>query len=286
MKFNKPLVFALLLGFCTPELIAAKMMNPSKRHEQKIASGPKIRVLLEKETSSALLEVKGEYKVISGETHSLLSSGFTGKRFVIHGMKEGLRWGEEYPDIFQIVLLPQSENTTFFVDGIQYRGAMIVTQGPNYKISIVNEVPIEEFIKSTLSIAVNAHLSLEAMAALVITARTEAYYLATKGDPLSRLWDVDAKGCDYFGHAITFSKSLDEAISSTRFMVMKKSGSSSEQEIPFAARWSANKSQSELSLTGAEELALKGYDAKKILKTYFPQAKIVTTLQPSPTFLR
>lgn len=287
MKINKPLVFALLLGFCTHELMAAKMMNPAKRQEQKIIYGPKIRALIAKEMNSAVLEAKGAYKVLMGGTNSLLSSGTSGKRFVVHGMREGLRWGEEYPDCFQIYVVPESENTTFFLDGIQYKGAMIVTQGSNYKITVVNEVAIEDFIKSTLAVKLNSAASLETLAALAITARTESYYHATKENKAKRLWDIDALDYNYFGHAIsTRSSILDEAIASTRFMVMKKSVPESEHAIPFAVEWSMNQEGSSLSLAGAEELASRGYDAKKILKTYFPQANIVTTIEPAPVFLR
>lgn len=285
MKSMNCLILALLLGASTPQLFAAKMTNPNKRHEEKLFNGPKIRTLLEKDVLSSLFEVKGEYVVLHGETKKVLSKGITGKRFVVHGMKEGLRWGEEYPDVFQIAVVPRNKETSFFINGIQYKGSIIVTQGTDYKIHIVNEVPIEDYVQSTLAVKLQSTLSKEALAALVITARTEAFYMANRGNPSSRLWDVIATDCEYFGSSAAIcSKHLAEALEATRFMVMKKA--EAQQDVPFRVRWGLSKEGVDLSLAGAEELAAKGYDARKILTTFFPLAKIVTTCQPAPLFLR
>lgn len=280
-------LMTLCIAVCcsNSELLAVKMRDPSKKQELSFEEGPKIRVLLAKDMCSALLEVKGPYRVVSTATGSVLSYGFTGKRFVIHGIKQGLRWGEEYPDDYQIAIIPENPSSTCFINGIQYRGTIIVTENSvDNKITIVNEVAIEDFLKSTLSIKISAPLAKEALAAFVISERTNAFYQSTKNDVQDALWDINAKEAKYFGQGvISTSKEIDRAIQATKFMVMKRH--THQEEIPFAVEWNKSKGNS-FSPTNVNELAKKGMDAQAILKKYFPEAKIVSTLEPLPFFLR
>src|SRR6185503_3499411 len=64
--------------------------------------GPKVRILLAEDVISALIESKGAYKVVNRADGSILSSGSMSKRYGLHALQKGLRWGEEYPDIYQI----------------------------------------------------------------------------------------------------------------------------------------------------------------------------------------
>jgi len=79
----------------------------------------------------------------------------------VHGIKEGLRWGEEYLDVHHMRIAPQSQSAAVFVNGIQYGGALIVKQGQGNQITLVNEVPIEEYIKSILAYKIETPLLLK-----------------------------------------------------------------------------------------------------------------------------
>lgn len=251
---------------CVAQLSAAGMQTPRQQQKQ-IPTGPNIRVLLEKDVNSAFVEARGSYRVVRRDTGTLLSSGKTGKRYTLHALQDGLRWGEEYVDVFQIALIPTSPDTAFYVDGIQYKGALSVYHVRNNKITIVNEVPIEHYLKSTLVLNSDQELHREALSALVITARTEAYTRALTGRSSGRPWEITSKEAGYFGYGVTHQrKPIEEAVELTRFMVLESSQHATPMQNYF------------LDIAKAEELAQRGYDAKKILQLTFPNQSLGITI--------
>ncbi len=254
----------------------AKMTNPKERHQMRMASGPKIKVLLAKDIPAALLEVKGDYRVIRTDMGTLLSSGSTGKRFVVHGMKEGIRWGEEYPEVYQIALVPASPNTMMYVNGFQYKGTLFISQGEHNRITIVNDIAIEDYLKSILAYKVESSVAREALSALAITARTEAAFRCFNVES-DEVWNVVAKEVGYYGHGVTMGENhVNEIVDLTRNMVMEKPGLNEAGQL-FAAGWTRGKnapSNEKLSIASADEMARRGYDARKILQTYFPNTRL------------
>src|SRR5579872_496000 len=101
-----------------------------------------IQILLEKDTDGALLEVKGPYYIFNPHDGSRVSSGILGKRFMIHELDNGLKWGEEFPGIHQMYIKPRSADTSIFVNGIQYNGGVAIF-GVAGTINIVNDIDIE-----------------------------------------------------------------------------------------------------------------------------------------------
>ncbi len=240
-------------------VVEAKKVQPPKPQE------PTIRVLIAKNVNAALLEVKGPYCVLKEDTKDPLSSGSVGKRFVVQPIDAGLRWGEEYPDVYQISVLPRSSHTMMYVNGMQYKGSLSVYSTPRGEISIVNDVAIEDYLKSTLTAEGDA-LSKEAMASLVIAKRTAAYVLALQNKGTERLYDVAAADTSYYGHGITKQKDgVEELVDNTKHIVLL-SGVAPVMNVA-------------LTKENAEELASKGYDAKKILKTICPEASLGTNVR-------
>jgi SpoIID/LytB domain protein len=192
-----------------------------------------IQVLIEKDITGAILEVNGPYYIFNPEDGSRLSSGLLGKRFLVHGQNEGLRWGEQFPGIHQICLTPRSLNSTILVNGIQYSGSISVYQIDN-KISIVNDINVEEYIKSILAPLFPFPLEKEVMASIAIIARTNAYYLISKGQ--NSFWDIDAKSVNYQGSTLVDNKSiLSKSIDSTKNLILVHPNQG--QNLPFAACW-------------------------------------------------
>lgn len=262
----------VILATAAP-LSAAPMQRPGSKRAQMAPIGPKIHVLLEKDAASALVEAKGSYKVIRKDTGGRLSYGTVGKRFVMHALQQGLRWGEEYPDVYQISVIPTSRDTTISVNGIQYKGGISVYHMRDNRITIVNEVPIEDYLKSTLAVKYEeGSLSEEAMAALAIIERTEAYSKALARS--ARPWDVAARETGYFGSGVAQPKYIEASIDSTKFMVLESLKENTPIQNPH------------LSASKADELALKGMDAQKILKSAFPAAKIGATISADEVSIR
>lgn len=250
----------LLMTILSLPLIATpKMHGPDYHTRHAPTEGPKIRVLLAQDVNAALLEVKGPYRVVRRDISALLSAGSLGKRYVVHGIEEGLRWGEEFPDTPHFTVIPMSPKTQFFVNGFQYKGAMTILLGKNREITVINEVPIEDFVKSVLAIKYQEPVSKEAGAALAIVERTKVYSKLNRDG----LWDVTAQESGYFGYGVTHQKNgADEVVDWTPFMVMQsRNGKRGLADV-------------RLSATKARELAEMGCDARRILSECFPSSQL------------
>ncbi len=200
--------------------------------EQPISSG-NIRILLAKDMEEILLEVKGPYTVFNPEDGSRLTSGLVGKRFLAHATAKGLRWGNDFIDIYQIRLEPRSAESTILVDGIQYSGGIVIyaVQG---KLHVVNELPIENYIYSLLSTQFTDLSENEVISALAIVARTDAYYSILK-DP-GAFWHVDAKEVGYQGSALNRPNSLiQKNLEQTKHLILTHTTEGTKS--PFPAKW-------------------------------------------------
>lgn len=104
---------------------------------------------------------------------------------------------------------------------------------------------------------------------MAIVERTQAFaHLGSK-----KPWDVVAEDVRYYGYGVTQQDSKSEAeVDATRFMVLE-------------ARDGVLK-KSNVTATQMQDLALKGYDTQKVLKTAFPQTKIGITINPDEVAVR
>lgn len=193
-----------------------------------------IQILIDKDSEGTLLEVKGPYYIFNPHDGSRVASGLLGKRFMIHELENGLKWGEEFPGIHQIYIKPRSTETSIFINGIQYAGSVAI-YGVSGKINIVNDVDIESYVKSKLASQFLTPLEGEVMSALAILVRTDAYHYANKASPNS-FWHVNAKEIGYQGSAlVVHNSSIDRAVESTRNLILLHAEDG--RDTPFATTW-------------------------------------------------
>jgi stage II sporulation protein D len=217
----------LLLFFCFP-LFASKhdetLLNQAETG--KVAT---IKILLEKDSEGVFLEARGSFVVYNPENGKKVSSGRHGKRFYCHPHSEGIKWGEDFLGIFQLQIEPTSPDTTFLVNGIQYRGAIAIYHVED-TISIINEVDVESFIKSILSENIQTSLPNNVLDAIAIIARTNAYYTALTNH--EAFWHTTAKEVGYSGMGLNLQNlAIDSAVDNTRHLVM------TYEEQPFPGSW-------------------------------------------------
>jgi len=195
-----------------------------------------IQVLLERDASEALLEVKGPYTLFNPHDGSKIASGILGKRFIVRETETGLKWGEEFPGIHQIYILPRGSDSSIFVNGIQYSGAVAVF-GVAGMVNIVNDIDIELYVKSTLATEFPSPLEPEVMSALAILARTDAYFHATKNR--NSFWHVAASENQYSGSALIVANSpAERATETTRHLILVHPNEG--KHSPFPAKWTEN----------------------------------------------
>lgn len=240
---------------------------------------PSIRVLLTHDQSSVILEVKGKYKIFDPRTGDAMGL-FQGKRRMLQPMSNGIRWGEEFPEVYQIAIVPDSPETAIIVDSVEYRGTIFV-YNVGGSLSIVNKVNIEEYLSSTLASIYRDPLPKELMSAIAIVARTHAYYQAQKST--TPYWDVDASQEGYQGIALSrYFKGVESAIQDTKYMVLNRIGKGEWSVTPFAVAWRPqnggklykDRTYSLITFEAAEQLAKKGENAPEILKKAFPDTTI------------
>lgn len=239
---------------------------------------PSVKVLIAHDETGAVLEVKGKYRIFDPNTNEFISTRFIGKRKYIQAINDGIKWGEEFPGVHQLLIMPASGDITTLVDGIEYRGNVYVYDIGG-TISIVNQPDVEDFLKSLLATRYRENLAPETLAAIAIATRTNVYYQIANAK--NNFWDIDGKLVDYKGYAVTVNNTaIDTAVNATRFMAMS---TSSDEPQPFAAQWgnnagdkaSGNVVWSKITVPQAQELATNGDDAGKILGKAFPGASIV-----------
>jgi stage II sporulation protein D len=230
---------------------------------------PSIKVLVEQEKKGVVLEVKGKYRLLDPHTMEHISTRFTGKRRFAQPMSNGIKWGEEFPGIYQILIVPEDNKSSVVVDGIEYKGS-IYLYDVDSKLSAVNQVFIEDYITSIVGSRLQTRLSDEFLSALVIAERTRAYDQAIH--PKTEFWTVDAQKVNYEGiQPIRNAAQLSRIISTTRYMVL-----TTKDGLPFDADWTKSK----ISLSDAENMAKAGDTATQILAKAFPgsSVKVLLTL--------
>lgn len=194
---------------------------------------PSIKILIGENVEGALVEAKGPYRVVDPNTNKSLSHGSRLKRYYLQRQPDGLKWGEGYPGIFQIKIVPEAEETSILVDGIQYKGSLeaYIVDG---QIHLVNNVPIEIYLKSLLTDNfAGSSLSKVAIDSLAIVARTDLYNKVIQNR--RAFWHLDAKKVGYKGYAITHIKpEIDRAVDSTQYLVML------HKNRPFPTTWTEN----------------------------------------------
>ena len=195
----------------------------------------------------------------------------------------GLKWGEEFPNLHQIKIVDDKPDSIIIINGHHYKGPIYVydVQG---NLSIVNKVPIEDYVISVLGTTIDEQLELETLCALAIVARTNAYYQALS--PKNKYWAIDAQDINYQGFT-RGTEEIDAATRLTKNMVMSRTGVYEGVILPFPAQFDhaalgqseKNVIVSKISIQEANAMAKQGEHAAQILGKAFPGSIIMLMYQ-------
>lgn len=195
---------AVSLGFATP---APDMPTPKE-----------IRLLVAKKEPGTLIESRGHFRIYDAVQEEPIASASPGKRHWIEATPSGLRFGDEFINIRQIVFIPQDKKSTLLIDGIQYRGVLAVYAAEG-KVFCVNEVDLEDYVTSVLSNKIDRRVQREALHALAVVERTRAAYLV-EANP-GKNWHAVAETVGYSGYGSTYKKiGIEEAARATRSFIL------------------------------------------------------------------
>jgi hypothetical protein len=181
--------------------------------------GPTLKVLVLDDVEGALVEVKGAYNLYDPKSGNKLTSAFSSSSYYMQSTTDGLKWGVEFPGIYQIAIVPDSPNSTILVHGIEYKGVVTAYQIEG-TIGFVNELSIDDYAASLVSEkSQGKELAKEALSALLIAARTDAMYKSQHGK--TKFWHVKANEVGYQGFAVCRQdKTFLDAMRETSQMVL------------------------------------------------------------------
>lgn len=279
MMYRIFLLFLTLAPFSLP-LQAGVWDNVASYFKgQTRSEPPMMRVLVLHDVKGANLQIRGRYSLHDPYTNSHISSRFAGKSRYIQAVGDGLKWGESFPGLYQLKIEPADNLMEVNVDGRDYEGSIYIYDIGG-TISIVNQIPVEQYIKSILSNYQDQYLEPEALAALVIVARTNAYFQSV--NPKNKYWAVDAQKVGFQG-VISGNSSIEKAVELTRHMIMSKTGVYERVATPFAAQFghlpsgqsAKDVEVSKISLEEANAMAQRGEHAAQILAKAFPGTTIM-----------
>lgn len=240
---------------------------------------PTIRILLLHNAEKANVEIRGKYSLHDPYTNSHISTRFSGKSRTIQAASDGLKWGEAFPGLYQIKIKPEDANASIFINDRQYDGDIYIYDIGG-TISIVNQLPVEDYIRSILTAYQNENLEPETLAALAIVARTDAYFQAV--NPKNTYWAVDAEKVGYHGH-VPGAKPIEDAVRVTRYMIMSRTTVYEGIATPFASQFGSlaegqaakDVEVSKISLEESNSMTQKGEHAAQILAKAFPGTTIM-----------
>ncbi len=219
-----------------------------------------LKVLLKSQTSDLTLEVKGRHYIYNPFDGTQISWGILSKRFPMKAEADGIYWGEKFPGSYQLRFVPGDSQSSILVNGIQYRGCVEVYQSEG-QFTVINEVDVENYLKSTLSFEFQTPLHEEVASALAIIARTNAYFLAQRNK--NAFWHVMAEDVGYQGTSMLVKHHIDRAVDATYHAIL------TYETKPFAATWTQNSAGSTVDFAAIFRKALStppGVEAPIALK--------------------
>lgn len=230
----------------------------TKSKEILLNQSPEVRVLLLQHEPTALIEAKGKFQVLNYTTGESLSSSKGRKCFTMHAFPEGLRWGEEYPDCTVLLLKAQTEDSSLFVNGVQYRGNLYIVREKDQRLTVINEIDLEEYLRCVLSLS-NVPQKKESLAAWVILQRTAMHRMVK--NRYKQPYDVVASEVNYLGYGVVQKfNGVDQAVDNTRYMICDR-----------------DVRMTDFAIEELDHYAKEGINAKEILHKFQPQLELSLT---------
>jgi stage II sporulation protein D len=267
------LLSALSIGFLAS---VSALANPSYNHRlnqvRYMPEEPIMKVLLTKDQESIMVEVRGPHNVYDPYTGKKLEAAFMGSSYYMNPTTDGIKWGQEFPGVYQIVIIPDEPSDGIFVNGISYPGAVAFYEVDN-RLAAVNWASLDDFTSALVSsnFLPKETDQKEAIAAYAIALRTQAYQQILSSE--HQFWDVSAENCGYRGNvAVRLDIPFREAIKATKKIVM---AGNEQSNIPMDfTKKAVDDLRQKMPISEVQAMARTGKDAKIILHRFYPDQNL------------
>lgn len=258
----------LFIILCTPFLIFA---NPTPI----LPEDAMVKVLVSKDLTGVLIEVKGNGKIFNmSKKKSIHNTEAQRLWLTLDG--DTFRWGDVDLDCDQIAFVPSNRETSFLIDGIQYKGAIYVFNLDG-KMAIVNGLGIEEYLETVLTTKLKEPLVPAALDALTIVVRTNVVRKIQK--LRKNLWHFDASKEGFKGFGIlNENQEILASCQNTRSLILQPENQIEQLGFDIKINFSdialVSNDKPVFTVNLAKDRAKYHQNAAKILKVMFPSCSI------------
>lgn len=134
-----------------------------------------VRVAIVRDARELNLEIGGSYNFIDMDSGKTVESGRKLVKGKIRILDKGLFIGTNVYPVKRLMIKP-NKDTSIVINYHNFRGDLLIIRTANNRITVVNSIDIEDYIKGVLYHEVSHHWPMEALKAQAVAARTYAIY--------------------------------------------------------------------------------------------------------------
>jgi len=230
---------------------------------------PTVKVLLAKDKEVLSVEVQGAHNIYDPLSGTKLESAFMGSSYYMYPTTDGVKWGQEFPGVYQVLIVPDEPTSTgVTVNGVTYGGVVAFYQVKD-RLAAVNWISLEEFTSSLLSsiFLPQEGDQREALASYAVLIRSKAYEKMLA--PGNTFWDFQGEACGYKGRStIRLDEPFVQAMQNSKLVIMRPS----EDPEGLTKEAIADMLQT-MPFEKALGLAQDGRTARHILQKFYPNTE-------------
>lgn len=181
------------------------------------AAAPAVRVEVLAETPSVRVTVDGPCEVRTGSDHAFLKTVPELRWQLVQPSPRGLQIGTLTVGAQQVHLVP-SKRSWIRLNGTRSRGALTILRRDATHVQVVNEMPLEDYLKGVVPREVDARWPMETLKAQAIIART--FTLQQIADRAGQPFDVTMIWPQLYGGLLDERPRATEAVDATRGLVV------------------------------------------------------------------
>ncbi|MBF0489081.1 MAG: SpoIID/LytB domain-containing protein [Candidatus Omnitrophica bacterium] len=134
-----------------------------------------VRVAIVRDARELNLTIEGFYSFIDPDSNKVISKGHNVIKARVRLLDKGLFMGMNVYPVKHLLIKPNKESS-ISINNHSFRGDILIMRTPNNRITAINSIDIEDYIKGVMYHEVSHHWAMEALKAQAVATRTYALY--------------------------------------------------------------------------------------------------------------
>lgn len=219
MKKMRIFFAVLVLALClmAPHGAAETILRSSLPLPLDDGSLPVMKVAILQNADKVRLDFSSPYQITHPLTGEVLAEGLPSRDISLGISREGIRFGSR--NLRSNSLVMKSEDDSIQIEGRLYRSTVRVLKNAKGKLTVVNELPLEEYLKGVLPREVDVRWPMEALKAQAVASRTFAVFQSQK-DPGAPFFLTSGVYSQVYGGKTSEHLRTNEAVEATAGQVL------------------------------------------------------------------